>query len=375
MTNKKKTIPAHYSWNSSIFTRGVVDPIKRKLGYVDENEHPVSLKESATGQELDRMNDTAKKAATIAMAGLGVSSVPALARYAVSLPQIAIPEIATGLVTGIAGAKVGEKVGQALGGDGYWGSLIGGLGIGAAGVRGLDALRSAPRIVGKGNALGYRFLKDIFNTKNLNSPLRYTKTTYLPSNENTTVKDTRLYDMLTGKDIGQLGTVTKENNPSIITHIFGSNGNRNISRDLYSAEILKNSNGVRSGDRLVHGEITRHVWDRYFPTRKIISNTGFHQINGESFYGQPVVVLDRPATFIQELNPHTIEYTNPRINSFGELSYKSGGIIPYLHDNNMLVFKDNKLYLRKKPKYYKTLPPLNLEPIKELEQLGKNISI
>lgn len=161
MTNKKKTIPAHYSWNSSIFTRGVVDPIKRKLGYVDENEHPVSLKESATGQELDRMNDTAKKAATIAMTGLGVSSVPALARYAVSLPQIAIPEIAAGLGTGIAGAKVGEKVGQALGGDGYWGSLIGGLGIGAAGVKGLDALRSAPKIVGKGNALGYRFLKGV----------------------------------------------------------------------------------------------------------------------------------------------------------------------------------------------------------------------
>lgn len=86
------------------------------------------------------MNDTAKKATTIAMAGLGVSSIPALARYAVSLPQIAIPEIAAGLGTGIAGAKVGEKVGQALGGDGYWGSLIGGLGVGAAGVKAVDAL-------------------------------------------------------------------------------------------------------------------------------------------------------------------------------------------------------------------------------------------
>ena len=48
---KQRIIPAHYSWNSSIFTRGVVDPIKRKLGWVDENERPVSLKESATGQE------------------------------------------------------------------------------------------------------------------------------------------------------------------------------------------------------------------------------------------------------------------------------------------------------------------------------------
>ena len=71
MGNKKqRIIPAHYSWNSSIFTRGVIDPIKRKLGWVDENEHPVSLKESATGQELDRMKDTAKGAGKLVATGL-----------------------------------------------------------------------------------------------------------------------------------------------------------------------------------------------------------------------------------------------------------------------------------------------------------------
>ena len=67
---KQKIIPAHYSWNSSIFTRGVVDPIKRKLGWVDENERPVSLKESATGQEWDRMKDTAKGAGKLVATGL-----------------------------------------------------------------------------------------------------------------------------------------------------------------------------------------------------------------------------------------------------------------------------------------------------------------
>lgn len=75
MRNKKqRVIPSHYSWNSSIITRGVIDPIKRKLGWVDENERPVLLKESATGQELDRMKDTAKTAGKLAATGLAFSN-------------------------------------------------------------------------------------------------------------------------------------------------------------------------------------------------------------------------------------------------------------------------------------------------------------
>lgn len=71
---KQRIIPAHYSWNSSIFTRGVVDPIKRKLGWVDENERPVSLKESATGQELNRMKNVAESAGKLAATGLAFSN-------------------------------------------------------------------------------------------------------------------------------------------------------------------------------------------------------------------------------------------------------------------------------------------------------------
>ena len=71
---KQRVIPAHYSWNSSIITRGVIDPIKRKLGWVDENKRPVSLKESATGQELDRIKDTAKNAGKIVAAGLALGN-------------------------------------------------------------------------------------------------------------------------------------------------------------------------------------------------------------------------------------------------------------------------------------------------------------
>ena len=67
---KQRIIPAHYSWNSSIITRGVIDPIKRKLGWVDENERPVSLKESATGQEWDRVKDTAKGTGKLVATGL-----------------------------------------------------------------------------------------------------------------------------------------------------------------------------------------------------------------------------------------------------------------------------------------------------------------
>lgn len=71
---KQRIIPAHYSWNSSIFTRGIVDPIKRKLGWVDENERPVSLKESATGQEWDRVKDTAKGTGKLVATGLAFSN-------------------------------------------------------------------------------------------------------------------------------------------------------------------------------------------------------------------------------------------------------------------------------------------------------------
>ena len=71
---KQRIIPAHYSWNSSIFTRGVIDPIKRKLGWVDENERPVSLKESATGQEWDRVKDTAKGTGKLVATGLTFSN-------------------------------------------------------------------------------------------------------------------------------------------------------------------------------------------------------------------------------------------------------------------------------------------------------------
>lgn len=71
---KQRIIPAHYSWNSSIFTRGVVDPIKRKLGWVDENKRPVSLKESSTGQELDRIKETAKGAGKLVATGLAFSN-------------------------------------------------------------------------------------------------------------------------------------------------------------------------------------------------------------------------------------------------------------------------------------------------------------
>ena len=75
MGNKKqRIIPAHYSWNSSIFTRGVIDPIKRKLGWVDENKRPVSLEESATGQELNRMKDVAESAGKLAATGLAFSN-------------------------------------------------------------------------------------------------------------------------------------------------------------------------------------------------------------------------------------------------------------------------------------------------------------
>ena len=67
---KQRIIPAHYSWNSSIFTRGVVDPMKKKKGRLERKERRDPLKEPCTGQEIERMKETAKGAGKLVATGL-----------------------------------------------------------------------------------------------------------------------------------------------------------------------------------------------------------------------------------------------------------------------------------------------------------------
>ena len=179
MGNKKqRIIPAHYSWNSSIFTRGVVDPIKRRLGWIDESERPVSLKESATGQELDRMKETAKDAGKLVATGLAFgnpvttsSTIAPLitgsqAYFMTGGLKDAYNRITSSNKTAADGAMVALDVAGAVPGikplaegtkvlGNYTNNIIKILKT-----KGLDTLYSNPKIVGKGNVLGYQLLKE-----------------------------------------------------------------------------------------------------------------------------------------------------------------------------------------------------------------------
>jgi hypothetical protein len=77
-----------------------------------------------------------------------------------------------------------------------------------------------------------------------------------PNGSNTEFYETHLYDTLTGNDIGQMSTSVFKNNPSKVEHIVGTPLAKGKGRDLYSAAILKNSNGLISGERLVSPQQT-----------------------------------------------------------------------------------------------------------------------
>lgn len=112
-------------------------------------------------------------------------------------------------------------------------------------------------------------------------------------------KDTHLYDLLTGKDIGNLSTTTanyrKGTIPSI-NQVIGSSKANHVSQDLYNTRLLQSSNGLISGESLVHPEITERVW-KHFPFA-VIGNYGLRNGNKTG----KVVNLNRATEYLPEIN-------------------------------------------------------------------------
>lgn len=53
----------------------------------------------------------------------------------------------------------------------------------------------------------------------------------------------------------------------------------NVSRDLYDAALNYQNRGVISGEMLHSPEQTMHIWNKYYPKRKLISTDGVHTYN------------------------------------------------------------------------------------------------
>ena len=108
--------PKNY-WNMSFAERAlnnitdflhITSPPTYKDGYDRVLNAEVPLKESAHGQELKRMGETAKNAGEIALTGFTMGSFPALLKAAYARPLEIVGSTALGGAGTIAGRKVGE---------------------------------------------------------------------------------------------------------------------------------------------------------------------------------------------------------------------------------------------------------------------------
>ena len=110
----------------------------------------------------------------------------------------------------------------------------------------------------------------------------------LPDERITTIETTSpnvIYYNLYNKDkIGELQTLIDDKNRQHILSIQGKNNKeKNISRDLYDSALqynnFYNTKGLISGKRLLSPEQTIHIWDKYYPNKEILENTGWHSYN------------------------------------------------------------------------------------------------
>ena len=110
----------------------------------------------------------------------------------------------------------------------------------------------------------------------------------LPNERITTIETTSpnvIYYNLYNKDkIGELQTLIDDKNRQHILSIQGKNNKeKNISRDLYDSALqynnFYNTKGLISGKKLLSPEQTIHIWDKYYPNKEILENTGWHSYN------------------------------------------------------------------------------------------------
>lgn len=103
----------------------------------------------------------------------------------------------------------------------------------------------------------------------------------------------------------------------------------NVSRDLYDAALNYQNRGVISGEILHSPEQTIHIWNKYYPKRKLISTDGVHTYNfGENIAksGERYTVTNGPVVDLKQ--------------SWGRLPMKSQTIFhPKIIDKNTWTLK------------------------------------
>lgn len=108
------------------------------------------------------------------------------------------------------------------------------------------------------------YFDNTFRKINYRGPLRYAKKYDMsPENSNIGITEYELFDTLTGKSIGKMGTTYDKrlgsNGIQHVDNIVGSSGNTGVSRSLNNAALNDRPSGLISGESLVHPEITERV--------------------------------------------------------------------------------------------------------------------
>lgn len=205
-------------------------------------------------------------------------------------------------------------------------SFLGGLFGGASGVN--KGYKTAVNlgskgILPKGGELLYKnqfrsdVLGNVLSKANMisssNAPLRHYMRWSLNDGD---AHQTNVYDMLTGKDIGQISTQVIDGGVDRVRRIQGEPEYKWKGRSLYSAEIMETPRGLVSGENLEMPEATVPTWKHF--DHEVIGDYGLHG----NVSGQPVVRLKYAETYLPKAEPKVIDYIEQTVPVSGNTSYK-----------------------------------------------------
>lgn len=131
-------------------------------------------------------------------------------------------------------------------------------------------------------------------------------------------------------NIGDLSTIVENGKQHAGSIEKISQNSKNVSRDLYDGSLIygkdRGYKGLISGEVLQSPEMTKHIWEKYYPKRKIISKNGSHSYN----QGRDVVRNGQP--FVDS-NGEVVDFVKPS----SEIPLKSENIFhPSLIENGKL---------------------------------------
>ena len=140
-----------------------------------------------------------------------------------------------------------------------------------------------------------------------------------------------LYD--NGISIGELLTQAKKGKQYVLSVKSYSPTHKHVSRDLYDAALTKgnqiNQKGLVSGDVLFSPEQTKHIWNKYYPKRRVVSRSGRHYYNN----GENVIRSGNP---YPDIRGEVVNLVEP----YSNIPIKSSGIFhPDMIDRNTWTLK------------------------------------